>query len=63
LLDVKSGCSSPPCLARVTVGEKTPLNDGANVSAFGNISGAVDGPHQGTRIPTIAADFVLKGRP
>jgi hypothetical protein len=63
LLDVKSGCASPPCLARVTIGEKTPLNNGANVSAFGTITGAVDGPHQGTRIPTIAADFVLKGRP
>jgi hypothetical protein len=63
LLDVKSGCPSAPCLARVTVGEKTQLKDGANVSAFGTITGAVDGPHQGTRIPTIAADFVLKGRP
>jgi hypothetical protein len=63
LLDVKSGCPSAPCLARVTVGEKMPLKDGASVSAFGTITGAVDGPHQGTRIPTIAADFVLKGRP
>ncbi len=63
LLDVKSGCPSAPCLARITVGEKTPLKDGASVSAFGTVTGAVDGPHQGTRIPTIAADFVLKGRP
>jgi len=63
LMDVKSGCSHTPCLARVAVGEKTPLKEGSGVSVFGTVTGAVDGPHQGTRIPAIAADFVLKGRP
>jgi hypothetical protein len=63
VLDVKSGCASAPCLARVSVGEKAPLKDGSSVSVFGAITGAVEGPHQGTRIPAIAADFVLKGRP
>lgn len=63
LMDVKSGCAHAPCLARVAVGEKAPLKEGSGVSVFGAISGAVDGPHQGTRIPAITADFVLKGRP
>ena len=35
----------------------------SSVSVFGAITGAVDGPHQGSRIPAIAADFVLKGHP
>jgi hypothetical protein len=63
LLDVKSGCSHAPCLARVSVGEKTPLKDGTDVSVFGSLTGAVDGPHAGTRIPAVAADFLVKGRP
>jgi hypothetical protein len=63
LLDVKSGCQSAPCLARVSVGEKLTLKPGSGLSAFGSIAGAVEGPHQGSRIPAIAADFVLKGRP
>jgi hypothetical protein len=63
LLDVKSGCGAPPCLARVNVGEKLALKQGGVVSVFGSVTGAVDGPRAGTRIPAIAADFVLKGRP
>jgi hypothetical protein len=63
LMDVKSGCSHAPCLARVTIGEKAELKPGSGVSVFGVVSGAVEGPHQGTKIPAIAADFVLKGRP
>jgi hypothetical protein len=63
LMDVKSDCSHAPCLARVAVGEKAPLKEGSAVSVFGVVSGSVDGPHQGTKIPVIAADFVLKGRP
>jgi len=63
LLDVKSGCSAPPCLARVNVGEKLALKPGSAVSVFGSVIGAVEGPRPGTRIPAIAADFLLKGRP
>jgi hypothetical protein len=63
LLDVKSGCAHAPCLARVSVGEKTPLKEGTSVSVFGALTGAVAGPLQGTHIPAIAADFVLKGHP
>jgi hypothetical protein len=63
LMDVKSGCANAPCLARVSVGEKLALAPGSAVSVFGTVTGAVDGPHAGTRIPALAADFVLKGRP
>ncbi|HSU39515.1 MAG TPA: hypothetical protein VLJ38_08105, partial [Polyangiaceae bacterium] len=63
LFDVKSGCTHPPCLARVSLGEKTAFKEGTPLSVFGSVSGAVDGPHQGTRIPAVAADFVVKGHP
>jgi len=63
LLDVKNGCTSPPCLTRVAVGEKLSLKEGSNVSVFGAVTGNVSGPRAGSRIPAIAADFVLKGRP
>jgi len=63
LVDVKSGCTAPPCLARVTSGEKLALKEGSSLSVFGAVTGSVDGPRPGSRIPAIAADFVLKGRP
>jgi hypothetical protein len=63
LIDVKSGCVAPPCLARVTSGEKLVLKEGSNVGVFGAVTGNVDGPRPGSHIPAIAADFVLKGRP
>ncbi|HEV8551313.1 MAG TPA: hypothetical protein VGQ57_19830 [Polyangiaceae bacterium] len=63
LLDVKSGCTNAPCLARVNVGEKLVLKPGLAVTVFGSVSGAVDGPRAGTRIPAIAAEFVLKAHP
>jgi hypothetical protein len=62
LLDVKSGCQSPPCLARVSLGTKLNFAESENVSVFGSLAGSVEGPKSGTRIPAIQADFVLKGR-
>lgn len=62
LLDVKSGCAAPPCLARVSLGSKIALAEGEAVSVFGTLAGSVEGPKSGTRIPAIQADFVLKGR-
>jgi hypothetical protein len=62
LLDVKSGCSTPPCLARISLGTKLSFAESENVSVFGTLSGSVEGPKSGTRIPAIHADFVLKGR-
>jgi hypothetical protein len=63
VMDVRSGCKAPPCLARVTWGGKVALLSGDPVSVFGVLEGAVEGPRTGTRIPAVAADFVLKGRP
>jgi hypothetical protein len=63
VMDVKSGCKAPPCLARVTWGAKAVLASGDPISVFGSLQGSVEGPRSGTRIPAVAADFVLKGRP
>lgn len=63
VMDVKSGCKTPPCLARVTWGAKLSLASGDPVGVFGTLAGAVDGPRSGTRIPAVTADFVIKGRP
>jgi hypothetical protein len=63
LMETKSGCAEAPCLARVTWGNKGALVEGDPVSVFGTLSGAVDGPRTGTKIPSINASFVAKGRP
>jgi hypothetical protein len=63
ILDVTSGCPKAPCLARVSWGNKLALAAGDKIGAFGELTGSVDGPQTGTRIPSIAADFLLKGKP
>jgi hypothetical protein len=63
LMETKSGCTSPPCLLRVTWGNKGAFGEGDPVSVFGTLSGSVDGPRSGTKIPSVAASFVAKGRP
>jgi hypothetical protein len=63
LMETKSGCASPPCLLRVTWGNKGTFTEGDPVSVFGTLSGSVDGPRSGTRIPSITASFVMKGKP
>ncbi len=63
LMEVKSGCAEAPCLLRVTWGSKGALAEGDAVSVFGTLSGAVDGPRSGTKIPSITASFVAKVRP
>lgn len=62
LLDTKSGCASAPCLTRAVLGSRTNIETGDNVSVFGHITGAVDGPRSGTRIPELMAEFVLAGK-
>jgi hypothetical protein len=63
LMETKSGCSAPPCRLRVTWGSKGSFAEGDAVSVFGALSGAVEGPRSGTRIPSITARFVAKRRP
>jgi hypothetical protein len=62
LMEVKDGCASAPCLLRVTFGSKLALANGDEARVVGTLSGAVDGPRASTRIPWVAASFVVKGR-
>lgn len=59
VLDVKKGCANTPCLVRVAYGARFDTKRGATVSAFGHVTGAIDGPRTGTKIPAVEADFVL----
>ena len=61
LLDVRSGCKKPPCLARLVYGSKVKLEPGAKLSAFGHIRGSVDGTRAGEKLPEIDVEFVLAG--
>jgi hypothetical protein len=63
LMETKSGCTAAPCLLRVSWGNKGSFTAGDAVSVYGTLSGVVDGPRAGSRIPSIAASFVSKGRP
>ena len=60
VMDVQGGCAHGPCLARVTYGAPFSIARGDKFSAFGEVSGVVDGPRSGTRIPDIHADFLIK---
>jgi hypothetical protein len=62
LLDVKSGCKRPPCTVKVVHGARLNLALGDRVSVFGLLRGAVDGPRAGSKVPEVAADFVVKGQ-
>ena len=59
LLDVKTGCEAPPCLARVIYGGRFETKRGATLGAYGSLLGSVDGPRTGAKIPEIAAEFLL----
>jgi hypothetical protein len=60
LLDVRSGCRTPPCLARVVHGARIELERRDKITACGQLAGAVDGPRTGSKIPELVADFVVK---
>ncbi|HWZ92328.1 MAG TPA: hypothetical protein VNW92_25865, partial [Polyangiaceae bacterium] len=60
VMDVQSGCTHAPCLARITYGAPFSLAKGDKLSAFGSVDGVVDGPRTGTKIPQIRADFLLR---
>ncbi len=62
VMDVASGCTRAPCLARISYGAPFSLAKGDKFSAFGAIDGVVDGPRTGTKIPQIRADFLLKSK-
>jgi hypothetical protein len=60
VMDVQSGCTHAPCLARVSYGAPFTLSRGDKLSAFGSLDGVVDGPRTGSKIPQIRADFLIK---
>ena len=60
VMDVSGGCTHAPCLARVTYSAQFGISRGDKFSAFGEITGVVDGPRSGTRIPEVRADFLIK---
>jgi len=62
LLEIKEGCASAPCLAKVVHGAKLDVQRGATVGAFGRLRGLVDGPRSGVRIPELLAEFVVPTR-
>jgi hypothetical protein len=59
VLEVESGCGDPPCFARVVHGARLELARGERIGAYGRISGALDGPRSGYKIPEVTADFVV----
>jgi hypothetical protein len=62
VMDVQSGCSKGPCLARITYGAPFTLSRGDKLSVFGEVNGVVDGPRTGSHIPDIRADFLIKAK-
>jgi hypothetical protein len=61
LLDVRKGCPSGTCLARVVYGGRFKAARGSTVQVLGRVSRSVEGPRTGARVPEIAADLLLHG--
>jgi hypothetical protein len=62
LVDVTSGCKTPPCLLRVIHGAPVKIAQGAPLAVFGQVKGSVEGARSGTRIPEVFASFVVSGQ-
>jgi len=62
LIDVRGGCTAPPCLAKVSYGSTLELGTGNTLSVFGKFRGLVDGPRTGTKIPDVSGDFMVRGK-
>jgi len=59
LLEISKGCSKKPCLARLLQRARATVSPGNNVTAYGHVTGAVDGPRAGDKIPEILVEFIL----
>lgn len=59
VVEVSSGCSKKPCLARLTAPGTAGLAKGDAVTIAGNILGSVS--VRGSDVPDIEAEFVVKG--
>jgi hypothetical protein len=62
LLEVRKGCSAPPCLVRVVHGARLALERRDRITVCGQLAGAVEGPRTGTKIPEVTADFVVQAK-
>ncbi len=61
LVDVSSGCKTPPCLLRVLHGAPVRVAQGSSLGVYGRVTGSVDGARSGTRIPEVVASFLIPG--
>jgi hypothetical protein len=63
LVDAVQDCPAHPCLARLVYAAKYAADKGQRLTAYGRVSGSVEGPRTGTRIPEVRVDFLLRGSP
>ena len=63
LLEVSKGCSKKPCLARLFQRARATVAKDDRITAYGHVSGAVDGPRAGEKIPEILVEFILPDEP
>jgi hypothetical protein len=63
LVDAVRDCPARPCLARLVYATRYAADKGQRLTAYGRLSGMVEGPRTGTRIPEVRADFLLRGSP
>jgi len=61
LVDVTSGCKTPPCLLRVLHGAPVRVARGSPLVVFGKVNGSVEGARSGTRVPEVIASFLIPG--
>ncbi len=61
LVDDKRGCAKGPCLARVVVGQDSPIVRGQRLRAYGQLARAFT-TSAGRTVPEVEADFVLASR-
>jgi hypothetical protein len=63
LVDAVRDCPARPCLARLVYAARYAADKGQRFTAYGRVSGMVEGPRTGTRIPEVRVDFLLRGSP
>lgn len=63
LLEVGSGCTLPPCLARIVHGLVFSGKKGDEIAVYGHVARAVQGARPGETIPEVRTDFLLEGPP
>lgn len=62
LLEVTRGCTAPPCLARLEYGARVSFAVGAELTAYGYLTGKSPESSSGRELPQVRVEF-LRGRP